>query len=62
MKAQDILSAFQTQPTAAIKTLVKGDYFVVSAGEVLLTQLDQSSVASLRKSGVITIQADGVDA
>lgn len=55
MTPQDLLVAFQS------KSMDKADYFIVSAGKVLLAQLDQSSVASLRKSGVITIEADGVD-
>jgi len=55
MTPQDLLVAFQSKSTD------KDDYFIVSAGEVLLTQLDESSVASLQKSGVTTIEADGVD-
>jgi|GEM_PF-3205115 len=59
MTPQDLLAAFQSKSTD--KSIAKEDYFIVSAGEVLLAQLDQSSVASLQKSGVITIQAGGVD-
>ncbi len=61
MKAQDLLIAIQAQPRVPTQSTDKEDYFIVSAGEVLLAQLDQSSVASLQKSGVITIQAGGVD-
>lgn len=55
MTAQDLLIAFQSKATA------KSDYFVISAGEVVLTQLDQDSVSTLLKSGVNTIPANGVD-